>query len=68
MSSKKTTESSVMSLKYHANNLAGSSLLKDLLYERIPLCRYVWLMAVKDRLAGILQSVHSFVFSVISDA
>jgi hypothetical protein len=49
MSSKKTTESSVMSLKYQANYLAGSSMLKDLLYERIPLCRYVWLMAVKDR-------------------
>ena len=35
--------------KNRANHLVGSSLLKDLLYERIQIC-----IAVKDRLAGIL--------------
>lgn len=39
MNSKKTMESSVISLKYYANHLADSSLLKGLFYERIPLCK-----------------------------
>jgi len=41
MNSKKTMESSVISLKYFADHLADSSLLKGLFYERIPLCKDV---------------------------
>jgi len=63
MNSKKTMESSVISLKYYAAHLADSSLLRGLLYERI----HAKMLAVKERLGGILHSIHSFIFSVISD-
>jgi predicted NAD-dependent protein-ADP-ribosyltransferase YbiA (DUF1768 family) len=50
-------------LKYYAAHLADSSLLRGLLYERI----HAKMLAVKERLGGILHSIHSFIFSVISD-
>ena len=39
MKSKKTMEISVICLKYYANHLSDSSLLRGLFYERIPLCK-----------------------------